>query len=98
MSILVKGMKMPEKCHLCPFWTDVNCTATFQNHGKKDCPLVPVPPHGRLIDADAFEDFIKKDWGKNDHWIAEVVYSRPTIIEADFDEDINVRSNAKERE
>lgn len=44
---------------------------------------VPPVPHGRLIDADAFEDFIRKDWDKNDHWIADVVYSRPTIIPAE---------------
>lgn len=44
---------------------------------------LPPVPHGRLIDADAFEDFIRKDWDKNDHWIADVVYGRPTIIPAE---------------
>ena len=47
-----------------------------------DCPLIPVPAHGRLIDGDSFENFIRKDWDKHDHWIADVVYSRPTIIPA----------------
>ena len=46
-------------------------------HGK-----VLPKTHGRLIDADTFENFIRKDWDKNDHWIADVVYSRPTIIPA----------------
>ncbi len=53
------------------------------DHRPNWCPLVPIPEHGRLIDADALEEFIRKDWDKNDHWIAEVVYSRPTIIPAE---------------
>lgn len=50
---------------------------------------VPVPEHGRLIDADTFENFIRKDWDKNCHWIADVVYSRPTIIPASEEEGAN---------
>ena len=99
MSIIIKGMKMPSGCFDCPisfedsegYICDVapKCTG-FELERPDWCPLVEVPtPHGRLIDADAFENFIRKDWDKNDHWIADVVYSRPTIIEAD-DKDINV--------
>ena len=66
MSILIKGMEMPESCHKCEFidilptcpcrkmedgdfWYNVSLAVDVH----KDCPLVPVPPHGRLIDADA---------------------------------------------
>ena len=45
MSILIKGMEMPKNCSECPL---VVCLSV-----ESDCPLVPVPPHGRLIDADA---------------------------------------------
>lgn len=45
MSILIKGMEMPKNCLECPL---VVCLSV-----ESDCPLVPVPPHGRLIDADA---------------------------------------------
>ena len=96
MSVLIK-MEMPESCYYCPFADGVwqknkRCLINGeemprdgrdvqQNH--INCPLVEVPtPHGRLIDADTFENFIRKDWDKNDHWIADVVYSRPTIIPA----------------
>ena len=29
------------------------------NYRHDDCPLVPVPPHGRLIDADALADIFR---------------------------------------
>ena len=63
MSILIKGMEMPTRCAEC--WLmdgeDSWCTACRGRHlgpeyryGIKDrpgwCPLVPVPPHGRLGD------------------------------------------------
>ena len=94
MSILIKGMAMPKSCSVCPLKAEVEfdeiCSQTgeyvCQYDRADDCPLVPVPKHGRLIDADAFEAFIRKDWDMNDHWIADVVYSRPTIIPAEEDE------------
>ena len=66
MSVLIQGMQVPTRCAEC--WLmdgeDSWCTACRGRHlypeyrsGIKDspegCPLVPVPPHGRLIDADA---------------------------------------------
>lgn len=41
MSILIKGMEMPQSCNECPLYT---CMHNYDN-----CPLAPVPPHGRLI-------------------------------------------------
>ena len=58
MSILIKGMEMPKSCSVCSFcfgannicpWTREYATCKGRHN---DCPLVPVPPHGRLIDAD----------------------------------------------
>ena len=62
MSILIKGMKMPEYCHECEF-VDIlptcpcnkmadddfwnNVYLAVERH--KDCPFIEVPPHGRLI-------------------------------------------------
>jgi len=62
MSILIKGMEMPTDCHNCPLGFGGGCycgTSADEymcpDHGRAEwCPLVPVPPHGRLIDADAF--------------------------------------------
>ena len=61
MSILIKGMKMPEHCGYCRFAYDGICHALqVMRYDKEtkdgkliDCPLTEIPtPHGRLIDAD----------------------------------------------
>lgn len=59
MGVYIKGMETPDSCWNCPvdkplctLWQGM--TVDEMDNGRhKDCPLVPVPPHGRLIDADA---------------------------------------------
>ena len=60
MSILIKGMEMPTSCTACRFRDGVWCRAypgrVVQDAYKSrtrddDCPLIPVPPHGDLVDA-----------------------------------------------
>jgi len=61
MGVYIKGMEMPESCSVCPLMVTVEyeeiCSQTgeyvCQYDRADDCPLVPVKPHGRLIDADA---------------------------------------------
>ena len=69
MSILIRGMEMPKSCGDCKFhWHGdgvTYCLALSKPHNlhhiscrcyyeaEEDCPLIEVPPHGRLIDADA---------------------------------------------
>lgn len=62
MSILIRGMDMPKSCTECGceqegFWCgvleDYTDTKYFDNKRHPNCPLIPVPPHGRLIDIDA---------------------------------------------
>ena len=65
MSVLIKGMEMPKSCEKCPCKTadafgGLGCQTTGYiplrkaNQDRPDwCPLVEIPPHGRLIDADA---------------------------------------------
>lgn len=66
MSVLIKGMEMPKDCKNCPFLCDYFCRALMlePDWGRSGrdgrCPLVPVPPHGRLIDADALIDDIRR--------------------------------------
>ena len=91
MSVLIKGMKMPENCSLCPFCFGANniCPWTREyanSKGRhKDCPLVPVPPHGRLIDADE----LRQKWKalKDGRWYkvieVEDLDNAPTVIPAD---------------
>ena len=58
MSVLIKGMEMPDKCRHCRFSSDFDCAVTghfIPTHSIRqlDCPLVEVPtPHGDLIDRD----------------------------------------------
>lgn len=64
MSILIKGMEMPTRCEDC-FCFRHNAEYNYAyciissvkvlGHGNarlNNCPLVPVPPHGRLIIKD----------------------------------------------
>ena len=63
MGVYIKGMEMPTSCARCR--CAKGCPAVNDriarmdehpwfpcDHRHEDCPLVPVPPHGRLIDAD----------------------------------------------
>lgn len=62
MYILIKGMKIETSCEACRLCggiadTDYGPCAWCEVDGKardaytrQDCPLVPVPPHGDLID------------------------------------------------
>lgn len=93
MSILIKGMKMPTDCIFCPMfygaWAMCNVLSkTTSAKGRPDeCPLVEIPTHGRLIDADAL---MKSDRmvGKLMMYGGEYVYTQaeidraPTIIPA----------------
>ena len=93
MSILI-NMEMPDNCtdcwfrktarheylsdcQLCPFTED---TTPYLTRDKK-CPLVPVPPHGRLVDADKL-GFDMMDAANADQALA-MVDDAPTVIEAE---------------
>ena len=93
-------MEMPTRCGRCDMCIteadgDIDfhkaCCITWaviKNLGEKmeDCPLVPVPPHGRLIDAD---EFLKRAIGtkcfRGDYalMLEELVGESTTILEAE---------------
>ena len=90
MSVLIKGMKMPEHCIDCPLKNDEDeCVVQdFQpwkdwEDMRKGCPLVEVPtPHGRLIDGS--ELVVKHDLyapiapvveGDSEHW-TNLIYTK----------------------
>ena len=68
-GIYIKGMKMPRHCWSCCFHDEVDdciilkesCMAVWGEQKRlSDCPLICVPDHGRLIDADALlQEFYK---------------------------------------
>lgn len=93
MSILIKNMKMPKNCMDCPMnYDSIDCVLVFdislrdkdnefmyedERHPK--CPLVEVPPHGRLVDIDEVDREYNKGYV---HKIYDFSCF-PTIIEAE---------------
>lgn len=81
MSVLIKGMEMPENCLVC--FVPCSLLCDLDDYDRKrirhpDCPLVEIPtPHGRLIDAD---ELLKH---KTDHEMisTHLIWNAPTVIE-----------------
>ena len=88
MSVLIKGMEMPTSCRGCKLYHYIEGTGCFScdvlpglddgvelkpwKNRRKDCPLVPVPPHGRLIDADALRESFRESIEECRKWADEV--------------------------
>lgn len=97
MGVYIPGMEMPKSCRECRFDRGGWCYATdrvdnrtrFVTHDAKQkwCPLIPVPEHGRLIDAEEFKTHF---WEKQAYF-TERIYQKldmmPTIIPADKEGD-----------
>lgn len=98
MSVVIKGMRMPENCIKCPLqfggWCyvsppeiDERVAPTVDEaaeQGKPEwCPLVDLGKHGKLIDADALEP--DADYDDGEYWaysVAQVCSAKP-VIEAE---------------
>lgn len=83
------NMEMPKSCDVCRF-NGAYCYAKGDEdaHSTLPCPLIPVPPHGRLIDADELYDLLM-NLADNEYtpkvfasWLS-YEGNAPTIIEAD---------------
>ena len=100
MSILIKGMEMPKKCGECllaklsPTGESLICDYMLSSVSWEerpfDCPLVHVPPHGRLGDLDKlgndFRHMAKYQRGERQQgilWCCETIRLAPTIIPAE---------------
>ena len=73
MSVLIKGMRVPENCSECPVALSgkycrinkTNATIRVIPIRPEHCPLVTLPDkHGKLIDADE----LKKEFPKDTDW------------------------------
>ena len=105
MGVYIKGMEIPKSCLDCKvhyvwgsgrpqclingeFIDDPNA---YKQKRLEECPLIPVPDHGRLIDADA----LTREQGFHDYkYVSGLVYvsvcevvglinAAPAIIPAD---------------
>lgn len=92
-DLLICGMEMPKSCSRCfcmascRLWKNI-MHPEFNRH--RNCTLIPVPPHGRLIDADALIKNleISAEGGNNGAALLraafiEVLKAAPTIIPAE---------------
>ena len=71
MGVYIKSMEMPTSCTECPIGDSIRCAllpgvpAWFAEYDQcvkekrlhSHCPLVPVPPHGDLKDADEADEY-----------------------------------------
>ena len=107
-GIYIPGMEMPKDCGHCPL-NKLNteygglvyeCIITghylddgYEGTIMSNCPLIPVPDHGRLIDADKLIEVIieqesneynithfPKSWARAMCAFEEMVLCEPTII------------------
>lgn len=105
MSLLIKGMEMPNKCISCrlmrrcgendldfvcmPARVYVEDLCNAYKPRPDWCPLVSVPPHGRLGDLDTLQkqiDFARNSGmlGKAAHYkLQKLIKEAPTIIPAE---------------
>ena len=88
IGVYIKGMAMPTSCNECRFYGEYCYAKGDENKNSKlPCPLIPVPPHGRLGDLDALEAKCTDEKGSYFSYeaaiIGEAVSSAPTIIPAD---------------
>ena len=86
MSILIKGIKPPKSCYTCSWYNKVQCPVNdgkcyYRTTRHPSCPLIELPPHGRLIDADE----LVRIWTGAKFYgnIKPIVDARPTVIEAE---------------
>ena len=64
------------------WWSDTMVLMGFDSDKERlyDCPLVEIPtPHGRLIDADAIQDYNVETFGQR----LLIIDTAPTVIEAE---------------
>ena len=99
MSVIVKGMEMPKSCQECGLYIEGACYAkgyrdyrSIMDTAKPDdCPLIELPPHGRLIDIKSAEDrkFVTVSNDYQRWWngaLESVIDNAPTVIEAEGSE------------
>ena len=90
MSVLIKGMKMPENCvecgvEWCERWKGLIIAGmSIAKSRPSNCPFVEVPtPHGRLIDADEIPFVQSEDGCTDDYAYRYDINELPTVIEAE---------------
>lgn len=92
MGVYIKGMEVPKRCDArCPFYGfksiyDCSITKKAYNWGlttrPSDCPLIPVPDHGSLIEAERLKEVFHRNVVCGDAF-DQLIDIAPTIIPSD---------------
>ena len=87
MSVLIEGMKMPKEN---PRTINIYRDGTWVDaYTTEDGKATEVPPHGRLIDADAFLALVNDTTILSDvvkYIINPLIMGEPTVVEAEAGE------------
>ena len=100
MGVYIKGMEMPKRCCECRLSTChsfkerplCDVLVEYMSYGEweakrlDNCPLVPIPPHGGLIEKNAVFKLIQSMPSVDKLLPVEfmkALYEIPTIIEAE---------------
>ena len=85
-GIYIPSMELPDKNHvvLLELNNDGKAFAAYDGGRTRiaEFDAIPVPDHGRLIDADALEHDFEKLLHQ-DNWYYNSLHHAPTIIQAD---------------
>ena len=96
MSMVIIGENPPKSCYTCSWYNKVQCPVNggkcyYRTTRHPSCPLIELPPHGRLIDIKSveYEKFTTVGTVGNDYqrwWngaLESVIDNAPTVIEAE---------------
>lgn len=101
MGVYIPDMKMPSSCLMCdipvrvqPCPVDHDDVSNYKSSRHPACPLIPVPPNGRLGDLDKLINRIEesidaaKKAGNHEWWYActvalDFALAAPTVIDAE---------------
>ena len=90
MSVIVKGMEMPNICAYCFIDTsecNLHESVNIWKERHPDCPLIELPPHGRLIDADKLANETFYGATSAPYITYWKFVNAPTVIEAEGETD-----------
>lgn len=111
MGIYLKNINKPNNCMSCPLHHMIGqyhyCQAfkpyLYMKEFKKfdikdDCPIIEIPPHGRLIDADALKEAFCGNCFADEKPMEcsepcmdmRIILDTPTIIEAEEDKNMSL--------
>ena len=88
MGVYIKNMKIPKNCDDCNFSLDClhdQHQTRYKMIGDRpnNCPMIELPKHGRLIDADAL--ITKRHYDDHDACVIDWddIEDAPTIVESE---------------